>query len=115
MPGRLQTFALNSCSNVHGLPGPRGELRPVISSNCRNNCGSQGCSVCGQGLLLSLHPLHFFFIFLYYTDVGSTFFVLAAYLVSPGQYAPPNHIDHVWVGILTSTFFVLAACLVCPC
>lgn len=36
-----------------------------------------------QGLLVSLHPLHFFFIFLFYTDVGSTFFVLAAYLVSP--------------------------------
>ena len=32
---------------------------------------------------MSLHPLHFFFTFLFYTDVGSTFFVLAAYLVLP--------------------------------
>ena len=40
-------------------------------------------AVLGQGLLMSLHPLHFFFTFLFYTDVGSTFFVLAAYLVLP--------------------------------
>ena len=47
---------------------------------------------------MSLHPLHFFFIFLYYTDVGSTFFVLAAYQVSPCQRALPNPADHLLVG-----------------
>ena len=31
--------------------------------------------------MVTLFPLHFFFAFLYYTDVGSTLFVLAAYLV----------------------------------
>ena len=36
---------------------------------------------CLQALLLMLFPLHFFFHFLYYTDVGSLTFVLAAYLV----------------------------------
>lgn len=29
-----------------------------------------------------LQPLHFFFLFLYYTDAGSTAMILAAYLVS---------------------------------
>ena len=32
-------------------------------------------------MLLCLFPLHFFFHFLFYTDVGSVAFVLAAYLV----------------------------------
>lgn len=36
-----------------------------------------------QGTLLTLFPLHFFFIFLYYTDVGSATFVLLSYLVLP--------------------------------
>lgn len=35
-----------------------------------------------QALLMVLFPLHFFFHFLYYTDVGSLMFVLSAYLVS---------------------------------
>lgn len=35
-----------------------------------------------QAWLIFLFPLHFFFHFLYYTDVGSVTFVVAAYLVS---------------------------------
>lgn len=35
-----------------------------------------------QAWLLVLFPLHFFFHFLYYTDVGSLTFVVASYLVS---------------------------------
>ncbi len=35
-----------------------------------------------QAWMLVLFPLHFFFHFLYYTDVGSLTFVVAAYLVS---------------------------------
>ena len=34
-----------------------------------------------QALLIVLFPLHFFFHFLFYTDVGSLMFVLSAYLV----------------------------------
>jgi len=36
-----------------------------------------------QAWLVMLFPLHFFFHFLYYTDVGSLTFVIASYLVSP--------------------------------
>ena len=34
-----------------------------------------------QGVMVTLYPLHAFFAFLYYTDVGSTLCVLASYLV----------------------------------
>ena len=44
---------------------------------------SQSLSLlCMQGWLIIFFPLHFFFQFLYYTDVGSVTFVIAAYLVS---------------------------------
>ena len=39
------------------------------------------CNLALQALLMVLFPLHFFFHFLYYTDVGSITFVLSAYLV----------------------------------
>ena len=41
----------------------------------RESCGGE------QAATLTLLPTHFFFIFLYYTDVGSLTLVLAAYLV----------------------------------
>lgn len=34
---------------------------------------------------MSLTPLHFFFAFLFYTDVLSTLLVVASYLVSPAR------------------------------
>ena len=44
---------------------------------------SQSLSLlCMQAWLIFFFPLHFFFHFLYYTDVGSVTFVIAAYLVS---------------------------------
>ena len=38
--------------------------------------------LCMQAWLMFFFPLHFFFHFLYYTDVGSVTFVVGAYLVS---------------------------------
>ena len=47
-----------------------------------NDIRIEGVScVGGQAATLTLLPTHFFFIFLYYTDVGSLTLVLAAYLV----------------------------------
>lgn len=37
---------------------------------------------CMQALVAMLLPTHFFYAFIYYTDVGSVTFVLASYLVS---------------------------------
>ena len=54
--------------SVSGLAGPR-----------RHATLAALCAV--QSLALTLFPLHFFFHFLFYTDVGSVTFTLAAYLV----------------------------------
>lgn len=47
---------------------------------CRHATLAALCAV--QSLALTLFPLHFFFHFLFYTDVGSLTVTLAAYLVS---------------------------------
>ncbi len=39
-----------------------------------------------QAVVLALFPLHFFFQFLYYTDVASVAFVTSAHLVRTGMY-----------------------------
>jgi len=39
-----------------------------------------------QSLVCCLYPLHFFYTFLYYTDVASTFFTLSAWLAARKQY-----------------------------
>ncbi len=44
---------------------------------------SEMVDFCMQALVALLLPTHFFYAFIYYTDVGSVTFVLASYLVSP--------------------------------
>ena len=42
-----------------------------------------------QGVMMSLFPLHFFFMALYYTDTGSTLLVIGAHLLAlRGWYLP---------------------------
>ena len=50
-----------------------------LASLCPHATLAALCAV--QSLALTLFPLHFFFHFLFYTDVGSVTFTLAAYLV----------------------------------
>eukprot|EP00958_Prasinococcus_capsulatus_P026520 scaffold4851_cov428-Prasinococcus_capsulatus_cf.AAC.20 len=47
----------------------------------RNEPGQSSLYVILKTMLLALHPLHFFFSFLFYTDVGSTFLVLSTHLL----------------------------------
>ena len=62
--------------------------RVLLASCCSGRCSGGllleliSDFLCMQAWLMFFFPLHFFFHFLYYTDVGSVTFVVAAYLVS---------------------------------
>mmetsp|Transcript_62273 Transcript_62273/g.197164 ORF Transcript_62273/g.197164 Transcript_62273/m.197164 type:complete len:478 (+) Transcript_62273:1843-3276(+) len=43
--------------------------------------GQRPCQAARKAVLMGLYPLHFFYTFLYYTDVGSVTFLLLAYLL----------------------------------
>lgn len=73
-----------------------------------------------QAWLLLLFPLHFFFHFLYYTDVGSLLFVVASYLVSSPDcmpntfffFFPHRQVPQCFALVLQASLYTLD-CLIC--
>ena len=52
-----------------------------------------------QALTVVLLPTSFFFIFLYYTDIGSLAFFLASYLVRGNPTSPVDCCELGWSGV----------------
>ncbi|ETV67852.1 hypothetical protein H257_16079 [Aphanomyces astaci] len=82
-----------------------GSLFLIVKLRCMKYAPDAITTGAVHGIVIALFPVHYFFSFLYYTDAGAVFFVLAMYF-----FAQRGRADRLRHGAMTMSHLVSAAC-----
>ncbi|RHY11140.1 hypothetical protein DYB36_006767 [Aphanomyces astaci] len=81
-----------------------GSLFLIVKLRCMKYAPDAITTGVVHGIVIALFPVHYFFSFLYYTDAGAVFFVLAMYF-----FAQRGRADRLRHGAMTMSHLVSAA------